>query len=328
MLILTKSIIALMLGFIVAMILGFIAVPYLKKIKISQSVSHYLNERHLAKEGTPTMGGIIFIFPVLLILFFLFVTGRISSNINLFILLLVFLAYAILGFTDDFIKIRFHNNKGLSILLKFFFEFIIAIIFFALFMLSGNHTELVIGNFIIDLKFGYGFLILLMLVGSSNAVNITDGLDGLCAGLCAISFLTYGIIAWNSNYIIGYETIAVFCFLLAGSLIGFLFFNFYPAKIFMGDLGSLALGGALATVSILLNCEISLVIIGIVYIIETLSSLLQIIWIKFFRKKLFLKSPLHHHLEELGFPESDIIKILYTIGLFFSLIALLYYVWL
>ena len=173
----------------------------------------------------------------------------------------------------------------------------------------------------------YGFFILFLLVGSSNAVNITDGLDGLCAGLCAISFITYGIIAWNSTYINGYQEIAIFCFILTGSLLGFLFYNFYPAKIFMGDLGSLALGATLAAIAIILKNELSLVLIGFVYIIETLSSLFQILSIKLFNKKIFKKSPLHHHFEELGFVESDIIKIFYTVGLLFSLIALIIYVW-
>ena len=177
----------------------------------------------------------------------------------------------------------------------------------------------------IDLKYFYGLLILFIISGSSNAVNITDGLDGLCAGLCFISFITYGIIAFNSSYIIASNEIGIFCFTVAGSLLGFLFFNFYPAQIFMGDLGSLALGGALASIAIVLKEEISLVFIGIVYIIETLSSFLQIIAIRVFKRKIFLKSPLHHHFEQLGFSETEIIKIFYLVGLIFSLIYLVIY---
>lgn len=328
MLILSKSIISLMLGFIVSMILGFIIVPFLKRVNVSQSVSRHLNSRHLAKEGTPTMGGIIFVASVLIIFAFFIITGKVILNTNIFILLFVFIFYAIIGFVDDYLKMKKRNNGGLSILTKFFFQLVIATIFFALFIISGNNTKLEFMNLVIDLRFLYGFFILFLLVGSSNAVNITDGLDGLCAGLCAISFLTYGIIAWNRPYIIGNSEIAIFCFVLSGALIGFLFFNFYPAKVFMGDLGSLSLGALLASVSIVLKCELSLILIGFVYIIETLSSMFQIIAIKVFKRKLLLKSPLHHHFEELDFCESDIIKIFYTIGLFVSLIALLYYVWL
>ena len=198
------------------------------------------------------------------------------------------------------------------------------IFFFVLFLISGNNTVLNFYLFSIDLKYLYGLLILFMLVGGSNAVNITDGLDGLAAGLCTISFISYGIIAFNSPFILGYEEIGIFCFTLAGALIGFLFFNFYPAKIFMGDLGSLSLGATLASVSILLKCELSLVIIGLVFIIETLSSFIQIISIRYFNKKIFLKSPLHHHFEMLGFKETDIIKLFYLVSLVCSLITLIY----
>ena len=327
MLILTKSIIALILGFIIAILSGAIILFLLRNANIKQNVSSTLNERHLKKQGTPTMGGLIFVLSTLFILLCLYLNKNISITYNFFIIVFIFIAYAFLGGLDDFIKIVFKNNKGLSILTKFAFQVFLALIFFYFFILVGNNTIIDFYLFEIDLRFLYGFFILFLLVGSSNAVNITDGLDGLCAGLCAISFITYGIIAWNSSYIVGYQEIAIFCFILAGSLIGFLFYNFYPAKIFMGDLGSLALGATLASIAIILKNELSLVLIGIVYIIETLSSLIQIVSIKLFNKKIFKKSPLHHHFEELGFVESDIIKIFYTVGLLFSLIALIIYVW-
>ncbi len=328
MLILSKSLIGLILGLIISILLGAFVIPFFKKKKIGQSVSHHLNVRHLAKSGTPTMGGIIFVLPPLIILTLLFFTHRINFSLNLVSIIFVFLAYAVLGFLDDFLKVKWKNNKGLSILGKLFCEVIIALLFFIFFLLAGNNTILSLFNMDLDLKYLYGIFMLFMLVASSNAVNITDGLDGLCAGLCAISYLTYGIIAWNSSYVLGYQEIALFCFILAGSLMGFLFFNFYPAKIFMGDLGALALGGTLAAIAIILKKEMSLILIGIVYIIETLSSLFQIIAIKCFKKKILLKSPLHHHLEELNYCESDIIKIFYVIGLLFSLISLIIYVWL
>lgn len=327
MLILTKAVISIMLGFIIAIILGHMIIPFLKKFHLSQNVSHKVNERHLLKQGTPTMGGAIFILSTFLIIVFLFITKSLKPSINFLIILLTFFSYGLLGFSDDAKKIICKNNEGLSIILKFLFEVVIALAFFLLYLLAGNNTLLDLGFITLDLRFCYGFFILFMLVGSSNAVNITDGLDGLCAGCCAISFLTYGIIAFGSPYIIGHNEIGIFCFALAGSLIGFLFFNFYPAKVFMGDFGSLALGAALASVAIILKCEMSLVLIGIVYIIETLSSFIQIVAIRVFKRKVFKKSPVHHHLEEEGFHESDIIKIFYTIGLLFSLVSLLIYVW-
>ncbi len=327
MLILTKSIISLILGFILSILSGAIIIFLLKKFNIKQNVSKMLNERHAKKQGTPTMGGLIFVLSTLFIILCLFINKDLEVTYNFFIIILIFISYAILGGLDDFIKIVFKNNKGLSVLTKFTIQVILAIIFFYFFILVGNNTIIDFHFFQIDLHFLYGFFILFLLVGTSNAVNITDGLDGLCAGLCAISFITYGIIAWNSSYIVGYQEIAIFCFILTGALIGFLFYNFYPAKIFMGDLGSLSLGATLASIAIILKNELSLILIGIVYIIETLSSLIQIISIKLFKKKIFKKSPLHHHFEELGFVESDIIKIFYTVGLLFSLIALIIYVW-
>ena len=273
------------------------------------------------------MGGLIFVLSTLFVLLCLFINKDLSFSYNFFIIILIFISYSLLGGIDDFIKIVFKNNNGLSILTKFTIQVVLALVFFYFFILVGNNTIIDLHFMQIDLRFLYGFFILFLLVGSSNAVNITDGLDGLCAGLCAISLITYGIIAWNSTYINGYQEIAIFCFILTGSLLGFLFYNFYPAKIFMGDLGSLALGATLAAIAIILKNELSLVLIGFVYIIETLSSLFQILSIKLFNKKIFKKSPLHHHFEELGFVESDIIKIFYTVGLLFSLIALIIYVW-
>jgi len=167
-----------------------------------------------------------------------------------------------------------------------------------------------------------------LLVGTTNAVNITDGLDGLCAGLSAISFLAYGIIAWNCSWLEGYQEIAIFSFVLVGALIGFLMFNSHPARVFMGDLGSLALGGALATMAILTRHELSLAIIGGVFLIEVLSSFIQIIAIRRFKRKVFLKAPLHHHFEELKWEETDIIKLFWTVGLILAMIAITYGVWL
>ena len=167
-----------------------------------------------------------------------------------------------------------------------------------------------------------------MLVGTTNAVNISDGLDGLCGGLSMISFLAYGIIAWNCSWLAGYQEIAIFSFILVGALIGFLMFNSHPAKVFMGDLGSLSLGGALATIAILTRHEFSLALIGGVFLIEVISSLIQIVAIRRFKKKVFLKAPLHHHFEELKWEETDIVKLFYTAGLILAMIAITYGVWL
>ncbi len=325
MLALSKSLIAIFIGYVLSTCLGIIIIPFFKKIGFFQSVSRSLNERHLAKDGTPTMGGIIFIIPSLLVMFILIYMHKIHCNISIMMILMTYMAYGIIGLIDDLLKIKYHNNKGLSIRAKFLFEFIIALLFYFFFIWMGNNTQISFLSWQIDVHYLYGSLILFLLEGTTNAVNITDGLDGLCGGISVIAFAAYGIIAWKSFYIIGNEEIALFCFTMVGCLLGFLLFNFYPAKIFMGDFGSLALGGALASIAILLKKELSLGIIGFVFALETLSSMIQIISIKKFKKKILYKSPLHHHFEEIGMVESDIIKIFYMIAIVCSLIALIYY---
>ncbi len=330
MLILAKAAMAMMLGFVLAIGCGLIFIPLLRKLKFGQYISEFINHRHMEKKGTPTMGGIIFILPVLISLIVLYVNGSISLSYNLFILIFVFLAYGLLGFVDDYLIVVKKNNKGISVVTKFLIQMIIALIFFYLFMKSGGSSTL---NFTalgltIPLGWSFGLFILILLVGTTNAVNITDGLDGLCGGLSAIAFLAYGIIAWNCGWLEGYQEIAIFCFILTGALLGFLMFNSHPAKVFMGDLGSLALGGALATIAILTRHELSLAIIGGVFVIEVLSSFIQIIAIRKFRKKVFKKAPLHHHFEELGWEETDIVKLFYVAGLLLAMAAITYGVWL
>lgn len=330
MLILAKAAMALMLGFTLAIACGLIFIPLLKKLNIGQMVSREINSRHLEKEGTPTMGGIIFIIPVIVSLILLYFKNSIDVSYNLIILVIVFLAYGFLGGVDDYLKVKFKNNAGISIVTKFLFQMIIALIFFYFFMRSGGSTTLKFTalNLVIPLGWMFGIFILFLLVGTTNAVNITDGLDGLAAGLCAIAFLAYGIISWNCGWLEGYQEIAIFCFLVVGALLGFLVFNSHPARVFMGDLGSLALGGALATIAILTRHELSLAIIGGVFVIETLSSFIQIVGIRKFNKKIFLKAPLHHHFEELKWNENDIVKLFYVVGLLLAMAAITYGVWL
>ncbi len=330
MLILAKTALAMMLGFIFAIITGIIVIPLLKKVNFRQHVSHVIGERHLKKEGTPTMGGIIFIIPVLVTLFLLYLRGSIELNHNLIILLFVFLAYAFLGFMDDWLKVKYNNNQGLRISTKFLIQMVIALIFFYIFMKNGGEPVLKISslNLVLPMGWTFGLFILFLLVGTSNAVNITDGLDGLCGGLSMIAFVAFGIITWNTTWMEGYQEVAIFCFVLVGALLGFLLFNSNPAKVFMGDLGSLSLGAAMATVAIITRHELSLALIGGVFVVETLSSMIQIIAIRKFHKKVFKMAPLHHHFEQLGYSENDIVKAFYVVGLILAMAAITYGVWL
>ena len=330
MLILAKAAMAILLGFILAIITGVILIPILKRFHIGQYVSRYVGERHLKKEGTPTMGGLIFIIPTLISLVLLYFNKSIEITHSLVILVFVFISYAILGCIDDYLKIYHHNNHGLTTIGKLLGQMLIALVFFYIFMSNGGKSDLVITSLGINIPLGwtFGLLILFLLVGTSNAVNITDGLDGLAGGLSAIAFFAFGIISWNTSWLVGYQEIAIFCFILAGALLGFLVFNAHPAKVFMGDLGSLSLGAALATIAILTRHELSLALIGGVFVIETLSSLIQIIAIRKFNRKVFKKAPLHHHFEMLGMNEQDIVRYFWVAGLILAMAAITYGVWL
>lgn len=330
MLILAKAAMAMMLGFILSIIAGLLLIPILKKLNLKQSVSKMIGKRHIVKDGTPTLGGLIFILPTLITLIVLKWKGSIDISYNLLIILFVFAAYGVLGFLDDFLKIKFHNNKGLSITFKLLCQMAIALVFFYIYISNGGSPTLEISSLGIDvdLRWFYGLFILFLLVGTSNGVNITDGLDGLCAGLSLIAFLAYGLLAWNATWMEGYQEVGIFCFVLVGTLFGFLVFNTHPAKVFMGDTGSLALGGALAAIAILTKHELSLALVGGVFVIETLSSLVQIISIKCFDKKIFKMAPIHHHFEQIGWTEVDIVKLFYVVGLILAMGAITYGIWL
>ena len=324
MLILVKSVIALMIGFILSLIIGFIIIPLLSKTNVKQSLSVYLERSHKSKQGTPTMGGIIFIIPTVIIMLILLLTKKINISYSLTIVMFTFLGYALIGFIDDYLIVVKKNNKGLSEKSKFLFQVIIAIVFFYLFMKAGNEPLLWIHTFHLKLSIGfwYGLFILFVLVASSNAVNLTDGLDGLAGGLSLIAFLTFGIIAWNTGWLEGYSSIALFCFTLVGCLLGFLVFNVHPAKVFMGDTGSLALGATLGSIAILTRHEVLLILIGIVFVIETLSCIIQRTYYHFTKKRLFLMTPIHHTFEKKGWIENDIVKLFWIIGLLASLVAI------
>src|SRR5574344_194533 len=312
---LINAVFYMLISFLLSIILALIIIPILKKIKASQIINNYL-DRHNSKKNTPTIGGLIFIIPTIIIIFILYLFNIIS--------------YAIIGFIDDYLIIKRKSNKGLTSNQKLFLQLIVSVIFFYLFMISGNEPLIWIHTLGIkfDIGFLYGFFILFVLLASSNAVNLTDGLDGLATGLSIIAFITFGIISYNTGWLHGYEEIGLFCFILVGSLLGFLVFNMKPAKIFMGDTGSLTLGASLGTIAILTRHELLLVLIGLVFVIETLTCLIQRYYYKLTKKRFFLMTPIHHTFEKLGWNERDIVKLFSIIGLIGSMLAIIYGVWL
>ena len=325
MLLLTKAIFAIMIGFLSSTVLGLLMLPILRKLRVGQKISIFVGETHRKKEGTPTMGGLIFIIPTIVATLGLILIGKVSYTSNLGIVLLVFLGYACIGFMDDFLSIRKGNNEGLTAYQKLFMQVLIAIGFFYIYMRSGGQTAWVVGTLHIDLELGwlYGLAILFVLVGASNAVNLTDGLDGLAGGLSAIAFIAFSLISLS----VGFEDIGLFTLILVGSIMGFLIYNTHPAKVFMGDTGSLALGAVMGAIAILTHRELTLAVVASVFIIETLSVIIQTIWVQVFKRKLFLMTPLHHHFEKLGWLETDIVKLFWVIGLILAMAGIIFGVW-
>ena len=326
MLLLTKAVFAIMIGFLFSVVLGLILLPLLRKLKVGQRISSYVGYSHRQKEGTPTMGGLIFIIPTVLITLGLLITDKIPYSDNIAIVLVVFLGFAIIGFLDDFLSLKKHNNEGLTTYQKLLGQVIISTIFFYIYMKNGGQTSFVVGTLGIDIELTwlYGLFILFILIGASNAVNLTDGLDGLAGSLSAVAFIAFALI----SFVVGFEDIGIFCLVLVGSLIGFLVFNTHPAKVFMGDTGSLALGGVMGAVAILTHRELTLLVVAGVFVIETLSVILQVFWLRVFHKKLFLMTPLHHHFEKLGWQETDIVKLFVVFGLFLAMGGIIFGVWL
>ena len=325
-LLLTKSIFAIMIGFLTSVVLGLIMIPLLKKMNVGQRISVFVGDNHKKKEGTPTMGGLIFIIATFITTFILLVTKKIEFTNNLKIILLVFFGYAFIGFLDDYLSLKHHDNEGLTAFQKLFLQLIIAVGFFYMYISNGGQTALIVSTLGIHIEMGwlYGIFLLFVLVGSSNAVNLTDGLDGLAGGLSAIAFIAFSLI----SLVVGYEEIGIFTFVLTGAVMGFLIYNTYPAKVFMGDTGSLALGAVMGAVAIITHREVTLLVVASVFVIETLTVILQVIWVRLFHKKLFLMTPLHHHFEKLGWKESDIVKLFWVVGLILTMAGIFFGVWL
>lgn len=330
MLVLTKSALALMIGFLIATVTGLLLIPVLKKMKAGQRLSVYLEEAHSGKQGTPTMGGLIFIIASFLTCLLLWMTGKMEITINFLIVFITFIGYFLIGFIDDYLIVKKHNNAGLSEGTKMGMQILLAIAFFYLFMKGGNEPLLWVHSIGFKWNIGwfYGIFILFVLVASSNAVNLTDGLDGLAGGLSTIALLAFGIITYAADWLEGYQEISLFCFILVGAILGFLVFNVSPAKVFMGDTGSLALGGVLGAIAILTRHELLLILLMIVFVIETVSVILQRYYYKLTKKRLFPMAPIHHSFEKKGWNERDIVKLFWIIGLIGALLSIIYGVWL
>ena len=286
---------------VTTIVLGTIAIPLLKKLKARQSVREEGPKSHRSKNGTPTMGGIFMILSAVLVLLF----NKILDPAALWLLFLT-LGHGILGFLDDFIKAEKKRNLGLTAKQKMLGQIILAVLFcwgvvdtlhlpFSI-AIPFTNIDIYIGAF-------YYIFVILVIVGASNAVNLTDGLDGLASGCCVIAFSAYAVYC----YLSGNNDLGYFIIILAGTCIGFLFFNYHPAKIFMGDTGSLALGGAIAGISVMTRTELLLIFIGFIFVIEALSVIIQVASFQLTGKRVFKMSPLHHHFEKKGWSETKVV---------------------
>ena len=292
-------------AFSVCALCTLILLPQLKKLKAGQSIREEGPQSHMAKSGTPTMGGIAIFCAVAMA-----TASGVGFDRDLIVILVGFLLFAILGFLDDFIKVRKKQNLGLTAAQKLLFQIGIALAAsFYYFKTMPNSTQIYIP--FVDLTFDMGIFFLpfaaFVVVAMANSVNLTDGLDGLAAGTSAIFALAFGVICLK---IFAY-TSAAFFFAVLGACLGFLLFNRNPAKIFMGDTGSLALGGGMAIATLGTGTELFLPIVGLVFVLETLSVIIQVASFKLREKRVFKMAPIHHHFELCGLNEKKVVQIFY-----------------
>lgn len=310
--------------FIITVVLGKIAIPMLRSLHAQQSIREEGPESHQAKAGTPTMGG-AFMMVALVIGVALFAPWNVGTGMLLFLTL----GHCLLGFFDDFVKAVKKHNLGLTAKQKLLGQFILAAVFcYCITEIMVVPTTLWIPVVDIQLQLGWGYYVLafLIIVGATNAVNLTDGLDGLAGGtsaVAAIAFSVIGLMAASMTNSIGAESVAYFGAVIAAVCLGFLVYNVNPAKVFMGDTGSLALGGAFAAMAILTKTELLLVVIGGIFVMEALSVIIQVISFKTRGVRVFKMSPIHHHFELSGWAEQTVVNRFWFGGAVLAIIGVL-----
>jgi phospho-N-acetylmuramoyl-pentapeptide-transferase len=318
---------------LICFIFGGRIIAWLKRLKIGQFIREDGPKSHLLKQGTPTMGGI---FVILSVLVSMLLWGDLSNKV-IWLSLGVFLAFGVIGFFDDYLKIKKHNSAGLPAWAKLAGQFAIATAAVLILYFTGGEgtTDLYIPFFknpVVDMGWLWIPFGILLVVGESNAVNISDGLDGLLAGLLILVFITLAILAYVTGrtdyssylgipYIPGAGELTVFCLAAAGSCTAFLWFNAHPAEVFLGDTGSLSLGGVIAVISLIIKKEILLLIIGGVFVLEIASVIIQVVSFKLRKKRVFLMAPIHHHYE-MGWAETKVVTRFWILGGLFAIIAL------
>ena len=309
-----KIVMAIVISFIVASILGPIIIPLLHKLKFGQNIRQEGPKSHLKKAGTPTIGGLIFIFATIITMFIMVGNPTDEAMIALY----SFVGFGFVGFLDDLLKIIKKKNEGLTSGQKMILLLIVSgFLTWYAYKYIGTSINIPFLNGQINFGLFYIPFVMFYFAGVTNAVNLTDGLDGLATSVTVLVTTFLGIISYN----LGHISLAIFCVALAGALLAFLRFNAFPARVFMGDTGSLALGGAVAMVALILKMPLILVLIGIIYVIETLSVILQVASFKLTGKRIFKMAPIPHHFEQLGWSETKIVSVFSIITVVFCFIA-------
>ena len=301
----------------VVILSGPFLIPLLHKLKFGQSIREEGPASHKIKSGTPTMGGIFLIAAIVIATLI-----RAEFTAEIFIALFIVVGHFILGFLDDYIKVVKKRNLGLRAWQKLLGQIIIAAVTIYIatnYLGIATTIWLPLIDTTLDLGIFYYVLVLLVIVGASNAVNLTDGLDGLASGCMAIAASCYGVICLLTLH----YNLAIFCAATVGACIGFLRFNFHPAKIFMGDTGSLALGGAFAAMGILTHTELLLIFVGLIFVCEAMSVILQVISYQTTGKRIFRMSPLHHHFELGGWKEVKVVMVFWTVSLISGVLGII-----
>ena len=309
---------AAILAFTITIVLGFFLIDWFRRLEFGQNIREVGPKRHLDKAGIPTMGGVMIILAVI-IATLLFTEPKPQVILSLFVMV----SYGVLGLLDDAIKVVANRSLGLRAWQKILSQGLIAVIVAVLAIREiGLSTEIMIPFLLTSIDLGRLFIpfVVIVLLGSSNAVNLTDGLDGLAAGVTVIVTITYAYIAFQ----LGQHQLAVFSTAIAGACLGFSWFNSHPAEVFMGDTGSLALGGALGGLAVFTKTELFLVIIGGVYVVEALSVILQVGYFKLTGgDRIFRMSPLHHHFELKGWEEAKVVTRFWILAVFLAMVGLL-----
>ncbi|CAM4282484.1 phospho-N-acetylmuramoyl-pentapeptide-transferase [Erysipelothrix inopinata] len=310
------GIVAMFVSFVVALVVYPKFIKALQKMDVKQQISEYALEEFKNKKKTPTFGGVIFVLvPILVAIIF----NGFKMNAELFLLLFIYFAYALIGFVDDYKIVKEGKNDGISPRAKFLSQLVLAVVFYVIYQAIGGDNTIVIP--FVDKPWDIGLLylpfVMLVLSGTSNAVNLTDGMDGLAGGTALIAFVPFAYFAFaDGNY-------GMFMFILTiiGSLIAYLVYNRKPAQIIMGDVGSLSLGAVLGSIAILLHKEILLVVVGGVFVFETLCVIIQRTSWKLRHKRVFRYTPIHYSFTLSGWKEKDVVNFFYILGLIFMVIG-------